>query len=56
MVTLDADERSVWRLQALIALRKELPQLVTSAYEPVAAQVTSCSIGGEAMVGQSSSR
>ena len=39
VVTLDADKRSILALyRALIALRKELPQLVTGSYEPVAAQ------------------
>jgi alpha-glucosidase len=36
---LDADPGSILRLyKALIALRKQLPQLVTGAYQPVAAQ------------------
>ena len=39
VVNLDADERSILSLyRALIALRKKSPQLVTGAYEPVAAQ------------------
>ena len=39
VVNLDADTRSILSLyKALIALRKKLPQLVTGAYEPVAAQ------------------
>ena len=39
VVNLDADAGSILSLyKALIALRKQLPQLVTGAYEPVAAQ------------------
>ena len=39
VVRLDADARSILSLyKALIALRKQLPQLVTGAYQPVAAQ------------------
>jgi alpha-glucosidase len=39
VVNLDADAESILNLyKALIALRRKLPQLVTGAYEPVAAQ------------------
>jgi alpha-glucosidase len=39
VVNLDADTKSILHLyKALIALRSRLPQLVTGAYEPVAAQ------------------
>jgi alpha-glucosidase len=39
VANLDADARSILNLyRALIALRKKLPQLVTGAYQPVAAQ------------------
>jgi alpha-glucosidase len=39
VINLEADEASILSLyKALIALRKQLPQLVTGSYEPVAAQ------------------
>jgi alpha-glucosidase len=39
VVNLDADARSILSLyRALIGLRKQLPQLVTGTYEPIAAE------------------